>query len=461
MKRIDVLPDDVLIGIFDFYVNPSCGVKAEIEKWQSLVHVCRRWRSLIFRSPRRLDLRLCCTPETPARDTLDVWPPLPLIVRGTNMSLLSYVDNIIAVLGQSNRVCEVSLYDLADWQLEKVLAAMQVPFPELTEFRLSSHDETPPVIPNSFLGGSAPRLEYFQLWGITFTGLPKLFLSTTQLAQLWLSDLPHSGYISPEGMVALLCSLSSLELLGLDFGDPQSHPDLESQSLPPSERSILPALDDFIFKGDIEYLEVLVTFIDTPQLNSLEINFFDPDQIGFDTPRLAQFINRTPTLRACDNAHVKFDNWITSVYFDARSGALEIGISFGEPDLQLSSIAQLCNSFSPLPSTVKDLYIELDDKDSPLVWTSDAIENTLLVQFLLPFTAVKNLYLSKESALGIAAGLQELVGSRITEVLPCLQNIFVDGLDVEPSGPLQENIWQFAGARRRSGHPIAIIPYWD
>lgn len=36
---IDVLPDDVLLEIFAFYV----GEAQEIEAWQSLVHVCQRW----------------------------------------------------------------------------------------------------------------------------------------------------------------------------------------------------------------------------------------------------------------------------------------------------------------------------------------------------------------------------------------------------------------------------------
>jgi hypothetical protein len=44
--------------------------------------------------------------------------------------------------------------------------------------------------------------------------------------------------------------------------------------------------------------------------------------------------------------------------------------------------------------------------------------------------------------------------------LPILQNIFVEGLHFESRRRLQENIWQFAGARRQSGHPIAISA-WD
>src|ERR1700679_4039474 len=108
-------------------MSPSYWEKTRVEAWQSLVHVCGRWRSLVFRSTRRLNLHLFCTPETPAKDTLDVWPALPLIVRG-NMASASGTDNVIAALGQGNRVCEVFLSSLqvADRQLEKVLAAMQV-----------------------------------------------------------------------------------------------------------------------------------------------------------------------------------------------------------------------------------------------------------------------------------------------------------------------------------------------
>lgn len=109
-------------------------------------------------------------------------------------------------------------------------------------------------------------------------------------------------------------------------------------------------------------------------------------------------------------------------------------------------------------STVEDLYIKLGYSER--VWKNDAIENTLWLRLLLPFTGVKNLYLYKEFVPGIAAALQGLVEGRITEVLPNLQNIFVEGFQVEPSGSLQENISQIADARRKSGHPIAISD-WD
>ena len=88
------------------------------------------------------------------------------------------------------------------------------------------------------------------------------------------------------------------------------------------------------------------------------------------------------------------------------------------------------------------------------IWKDVLIENTLWSQVLLPFTVVKNLYLSRQFAPGIAAALQELVGSRITEMSANLQNIFVEGL--EPSGPFHENIGQFVATRQALGRPIAI-----
>jgi hypothetical protein len=262
----------------------------------SCIHVCRRWRNIVFGSPHRLNLQLWCTPKIPAKDTLDVWPALPLIVAGNTTS--SGTDNVIAALRQSNRVRQVDLHP-SSRQLKEVLAAMQVQFPELTDLRLFSYHSTP-VIHDSFLDGSAPRLRDFSLSGIPFLGFPKLLWSATHLVYLELSDIPHSGYISPEAMVALLSLLSSLHRLILEFKSPQSCPDLESRSLPPPKRSTFPALHEFNFKGVTEYLEDLVTFIDTPQLDCMDITFFN--QIDFDCPRLAQFINCTPTVQHSGHA---------------------------------------------------------------------------------------------------------------------------------------------------------------
>ena len=50
--------------------------------------------------------------------------------------------------------------------------------------------------------------------------------------------------------------------------------------------------------------------------------------------------------------------------------------------------------------------------------------------------------------------LQELVGEQATEILPALQNIFIEGS--QSSGPVPEGIANFITARELSGHPVFV-----
>ena len=109
----------------------------------------------------------------------------------------------------------------------------------------------------------------------------------------------------------------------------------------------------------------------------------------------------------------------------------------------------------PPLSTVENLRLGVFNHTSDL---HSEFENDRWLEFLRPLTAVKSLYLSEKSAPVIAASLQKLVGSRISETLPGLRNILVEGFG--PLGPFQENIGQFVIARQLSGHPIAIS-VWD
>jgi hypothetical protein len=449
-----MLPDDVLLQIFYFFVDKTSEFpKNEIEKWQTLVHVCRRWRRVVFGSPRHLNLRLVCTPETPARETLDVWPSLPLLIRDSYYKTED-VDDIIAVLKRSDRVVKIRLYNVVVSGLENVLATMGVPFPELTRLSLSLQDGMVSVLPDSFLGGSAPRLESLSLIRIPFPGLPKLLLSATHLVELTLADIPHSGYISPEEMVTALSTLPRLDYLSLQFGSPQSRPDRHP---PPLTRSVLHVLISFQFKGVCEYLEDIMARIDAPRLKILEITLFN--QIIFDTPQFIQFISRTPMLERFEKALVVFGYDIARVILLSQTsgyGKLNVQIPCIELDWQVSSMEQICTSGLPPLSSLEDLYI-YENRHSRQVW-QDNIENALLLELLQPFTTVKNLYLSEKTASCIMPALQELVGGRTTEVLPILQNIFLE--ELQPSGTVQACIQQFIATRQVTSQPIAVSR-WD
>src|SRR5260370_17400457 len=84
-----------------------------------------------------------------------VWPPLPIVIRHDDYPT-SGGDNIIAALKHYDRVCEIRLGPLPNSQWEKVLAEIQVPFWALTDLKLQSTDETPPVVPDSFSVRSPP-----------------------------------------------------------------------------------------------------------------------------------------------------------------------------------------------------------------------------------------------------------------------------------------------------------------
>ena len=168
---IDTLPDVALLKIFDFNDSED---EEQIEAWHTLVHVCRKWRNIVFGSPRRLNQRLYCKARTPVRKTLDVWPLLPIVVRRDGHEKWC-VDPVIAALEHNDRICQLDLHDVPSPQLEIVWAAMHQPFPALTRLQLLSRDEIAPVVPASFMGGSVPRLQTLTMSWIPFPELPKLF----------------------------------------------------------------------------------------------------------------------------------------------------------------------------------------------------------------------------------------------------------------------------------------------
>ena len=450
-KSIDTLSDDVLLEIFYFCSIEDVYIKREIEAWQSLVHVCKRWRTVVFESPRRLNLRLYCATERQkrVRDMLDIWPALLLIIEGRT-DRPEELDNTTAVLERSNRVCHINLRDVSASLLEDVLAAMQKPFPELTFLSLQPSKEIQTaVIPDSFLGGSAPRLQVLWLASIPFPGIPKLLSSATHLQRLYLTDIPYPEYFTLKAMVTVLSTLTSLRSLNLEFHSPRSVP--RRRPPPIMTRTVLPDLKVLTFKGVSEYLEHIVAHIDAPQLSYFDITFFN--QVVFDTPQTNQFVEGILSLKAFNVATLSLGSDTACCRLSSKTRErINVNIACREFDWQISSLEQVCNSsFPPLPA-LEELYIYEGPFSMP-EW-KDNIENALWLELLQPFSAVKILYISRNFALRIAPALQEVVGTTAAEVLPALQIIFLEGLG--ESGPDQEGIVEFVTSRQLSGHPIAV-----
>jgi hypothetical protein len=96
------------------------------------------------------------------------------------------MDNIIAALEYNDRIYQVKLYNFPSSLMEKMLAAMQKPFPALTSlwlgFLIHSWADPP-----------------------------------TDLVEICLWRIPHSAYISPEEIATCLSALTRLEEFRLRF----------------------------------------------------------------------------------------------------------------------------------------------------------------------------------------------------------------------------------------------------
>ena len=471
---INLLPDEVLLLVFHFdrsqdRPHPSW----DSWKWNRLVHVCRKWRSVVFESPNFLELRLVCHPWIRVELTRN-WLPLPIII--TNSGYVSMPEDyeFDAAIVHPNRVCEINLSYLERSQLQRLASAMQVQFPSLTILTLGCRTpgrpgtgsgrlepvETAPDLPDGFLGGSAPSLRTLNLNYIAFPALPKLLKSATHLSHLTLLDIPYSVYISPDTIVTCLALLANLVSLTIGFISPLSRHDLRRRRPPQlPTRTVLPTLTRFVYHGSSEYLEDLVARIDTPLLDSIEIAFLF--QLIFDSPHLSQFMRRSTRVEAPHEAHVVFGDYNTTIKSHppgrVAEEKCELKITCDGLDWQLSSAAQVCTAFFPSIHMVEHLYIHKYTS-----WKKDDvkndIENEQWLELFHSFTAVKNLYVSEEYTQCIASALQESVGEGMTDALPALKMLFFEGLQLW--GGVWEVVRSFAAARGEPlGRRITINPW--
>jgi hypothetical protein len=455
-STIDMLTDDVLLHIFRLYLNHR---EARRRKWHKLIHVCQRWRSLVLVSPYHLGLQLEFTGKRPITEMLDVWPPFPITIRtrNNNSRPSERYDNILAALNSKHydRVCEITL-DISTWDLERIVTTLQKSFPELTHLDVSVYDDDlEPVLPDSFLAGSAPRLQNLSLDRVSFPAMQKLLLSANDLVSLCLLGNPDSRCVSPEMMATCLSAMSRLKYLSIDFQSRQCHPHSASRCFLPANRSVLPALASFEFDGASTYLEGVVAHINAPRLQCLHIHFFT--DLLIHAPQLHRFISDAEDLNKPYEAsmYVSIDyveiELAQPMPADCHKKEFVIIIPFAKSYRPLSSIAHVFRSYLPRFSTLERLVInDCTSRGLPLPAWNDY---DYLLDLLYPFAAVKDLCLYHEIGLHVGYALRQLTeeGSA-AEVLPMLQNIFIKSSE----SSVQEEISGFAAERNLSGHPVAV-----
>jgi F-box-like len=427
---IESLPDEVLLEIFYAYkLKPPLFWQLH-HGWLRLVHVCRRWRLVIFASPHR-------------HLQVDFNDHMANIREG-------HFDNFFAALERRDRVRDirVRVISLPRLEWERISTVAQGPFPALTSLEVSQSDG---LASGDIFFNAAPNLQLLSLRGFS---IPRRLGSATHLRSLDLFNIPSSGYMPPETMATCLSALSQLESLTVNFEPPMPRPKQRNRPVPPPTRFTLPALTSFDFRGVSEYLEVLTARIDPPALEHFDVMFFH--QLVFDIPQIVQFLGHQDfNLCRLPSLVLRFEVPLyASIIGCDGSRSVVYRILCDRFDRQVSSIAQICNQIVSFRSSVESLniwcYLEgiphSEDDVDPIAW----------LQLFHSFTSVKSLQIAAELEPSIAHTLQGLSEESAAKVFPSLGNLSIVGDVSLADETTQQGIQSFVAAHQHSGRPVTV-----
>jgi hypothetical protein len=432
------LSDDVLLEIFRYYLGPSSPF------WPTLVHICCKWRRIVFASQQALHLRLFCAPGTPVLKTLDCWPALPIVMEyGESIAFGSQVPedevNVIAVLKQSHRVRSISL-TVTTSLLDK-LYAIKSPLLELEDLILLSRDRMMLTLPSTFLWG--PRLRRLHLTRIASPALLQLLHSSRNLVDLQLHEALN--HFSTEVLTDALSGMARLRSLSLHIPSTTNY---VSPSSPPAQCVVLPALAHLKFRGISDFLEGLVPRIDAPRLRDIQVTVVD--EFIFYLSRLRKFIDRIEMDKSLHQAHI-------------LSSERAIAISLTRPVVPMCfnfrlfselSSEQLSAEFRSLPH-FPAFFLDVKDLSISATRPSSQRDSCKWSGLINSFTGVKWLYLDGNESTNILRDFEIAYWWRQKPVLPALHKLYVPQL-WSRHATLSKDIVSFMTSHWRSGYPIGL-----
>jgi len=454
---IDILPENTLLEIFDFYrldAEKATPARPGLPwKWKRLAHVCRKWRHVLFMSPRRLGLQIYCKTGRPIKPILDSWPTLPLVVRANHGKSKSpkVHRNIIIALRHSDRVCNINL-TMPTSMIPSIVDVLQRPFPNLERIKITTDFEGPrPPVVTEFLGGSAPRLKVIclSLGGVVipFPVLRQLLLSTINLVELRLSDVTSAGYFSPDTLITVLSHPTLARLVSLDvsFHLSASRSTPNRARSPPLERATLPSLTSLSFHGSCDYLEGFVARIDTPALTTIGIEFCN--QLIFEVRQLSRFVVRAHRLNPFSKVYVNLWESTTEIHVLQKGSEIcnfKILLPRG-PDWHLSFITEILGYLSPSLSSVDVLRI--------FGSVGEDVDPTQFLELFRPFAHVSMVRVFGQVISGVAHALA--TEDMAAGVLPRLTELTLYGYRYSSS--VLEAAEKFVAIRKLSGQDVSLL----
>ena len=376
-------------------------------------------------------------------------PALPLILdyvdQDREMTLLDE-DEILIALGHRDRIRRIRLR-LPAPNLQRLTTAMDQKFPMLEYLYMGPPAEhnTSLDFPQHF---QAPHLRNLLL---NFFALPistPLLTTAVDVVTLSLNSIPPSAFFHPNDLLQRLSLMRQLEVLGISFQPPAPNLDSEIQlsDTPFITHVTLPNLRWFGFQGTSNYLEALLTLMDTPHLEKLQITFFN--ETSFVVPYL---------LRHMSTERFKF-NYARCCFFkegvaawifpdeEARTYSFCMHVICEHFDQQLSSAAQIFRVLSPLFSGVQHLIIHYRMHDLSSMGHHEA-RRTRWHELLMSFNNVNSLRVPNGLLVELSRFLRWDDG-----VLPELNELICPTRHGAGGafGP-------FVDARNAAGHPVRLL----
>ena len=438
---IKKLSNDILLTIFRYYLDSSP------RYWPKLVHICRRWRRIVFESQRSLHLQLFCTPGMPVLKTLSFWPALPIVVEygGSPSHLLvpEDEDNIVAALKQSDRIINLTVTK----PLLENLSSIERPFSELETLVLLCDNDVPLTLPSAFRWG--PRLRNLHLTRIAIPALLPLLISSTGLVDLQLHEISDVGYLSPEVFANALSRMSDLRTLSLHFlssADPYSN---FTVLPPPSKFVTLLSLRELRYRGTIKDLDSLAAIIDAPRLGNIDITCFSQHapMVPF---QLGQFINRIAMHKSHRRADILFSENAISISLAQPESptSLELHVACESFSQQLSYMTRI---FSGLyrPFGIEHLRICTTRPKSG----HDYSDCEGWRKLLRAFRDTKWAHVARDLSRDVILALN-YSEMRHETLLPALHKLCIQ--DPDPTPPLQKAVLSFMRSRLFSFHIVAV-----
>ena len=489
VTTVDMLSDDIFLEMFGFILSLP-----DLQwKWRILLHVCRRWRQIIFSSPLRLDLQLLGTFGTPVRKYLGCWPAFLLAIDyslARNKSLYgditpNDVDNILAALERHDRVRHIN-HSVSSSLMADLFAVMEEPFPALTHLLLSCTDPDKVqvlededededgdgdglVIPSNFLGGSGSRLHEISFFNIPFPTIPAILSSASDLVKLQLENVPRTPFPSPEAMVHCVAVLTRLEDISIEFQSALSTRHRKHLRPSPETWVVLPALASILYKGDNAYLEEFVARINTSLLNSIDITYSDED-FNYRVTELIKLIERSNLqLSRFRFVEIFFEPRKTTFFLRPQTNpnerviAIQIS-SWGGVRSQVADMTEMLSQVSQVSSMISDV-VRLDiEASSPWEMDEDFMDREIMesmdgagvgwLELFHPFIAIKTLLISSQFTENVARAFEELTAETITQVLPTLELLRLEG---NMFMPVKEIVEGLHNTFQASGRPLKVV----